>query len=389
MTIDPLSLAGVSNAASVLAASLPGAPVWQLDPGVVHVVGYRACRSALLDPTRFSSDLTRYGPTGLGGEPAPARTMNAVDPPAHGELRSVCAGPFTRRAVDALSPELVRLADGLLDPLVEQGSFDVVRDFAGPYVQGVLASVLGLSPGRETDLQHWSDTITAPNGRHEVERARRELKELFAELAARPSELPAGSLLRTLRSAYDDGLLSWEQLLATCVLLVVAGAETTRNLVSSTVLTMAEQGDLIVALRQSPHAAMAVTDEALRLHSSVAAAVRYTTRDTSLAGVPIRGGCPMFIWLGAANRDPAEFDDPDTFVVERTRRQHLALGAGPHVCLGAHLARIEISTALVALARRVDRLEIDGSVIWLPSPLARGPQQARVICTPPERRAGA
>jgi len=379
--MDPLSLAGQSDPASMLAAELPERPVWQAEPGVIHIVGYEACRTALVDYERFSADASRYGPAGLGGSSAPPRTMNAADPPEHGVIRSVVSDAFTHRAVAAHGPRLAALAEGLLDPLVDQGPFDVVQDFAAPYVQAALASVLGLSPGREEDLQRWSDELSAPTSRHGVELARRQLGELFGELVDRPDDLPPGSLLSTLCAALDTGELSREQVLATCVLLVQAGAETTRNLLASTVLTLIEQPELLDALRGERRERHAVVEEALRYHSSVAAAVRYTTADTELAGVPVSGRCPVFVWLGAANRDPAVVEHPERFDIGHPRH-HLALGAGPHLCLGAHLARAEVGAALAALAERVDSVALVGPVTWLPSPLARGPRGAEIRCEP-------
>ena len=386
--MDPLSLAGRADAASMLAAELPEHPVWQAQPGVIHVVGYDACRAALLDHERFSSDASRFGPAGLGGSAAPPRTMNAVDPPEHTKSRSIVAEAFTRKAVAARVPGLAITADRILAPLVELGSFHVVRDFAGPYVQEVLASMLGLSPDSAGEMQKWSDALTSPKGRHEVEQARRQLGGLFAEHLDQPKDLPQGSLLRTLQSACGHGLLSREQLLATCVLLAQAGAETTRNTLASMVITLSEQPELLKALRGSSQERNAVVGEALRFHSSVAAAVRYTTRDTSLAGTRLDGRCPVFVWISAANRDPSTYVRPQLFDASRPR-PHLALGAGAHICLGAHLARAQLSTALGALAARVDHLVLDGPVIWLPSPLARGPQHATVVCTARHSQRGA
>jgi cytochrome P450 len=378
--LDPLTLAGVADTPSLLAASRD--PAWLVEPGVAHVVGLAACRSVLLDHETFSSNGAEHGPAGLAGAAAPGKTLNTADPPDHARLRGVVAPWFTRRSVNARVPHLTALANALLDPLVAAGRFEVVSDFASPFVLGVLSSILGLPAGMEPELQRLGDTITAPAGRGDVERARRELAELFDHVLATPERLAPGGLLLELAKANADGRMAPTELSAQCVVLVVAGSETTRNALAATVLTLSQRPDLFDGLVRNDAALATFVEEALRFHSSVQAAVRFTTHPTSIGDVDVPRGCPVFVWLSAANHDPSAYERPEVFDVDRTGG-HVAFGVGVHTCLGVHLARAELIAGLGAIVRRCANLRFaDESVEWLRSPLARGPVRVRVTFDP-------
>lgn len=379
--LDPLTLSGDGNAPEILASAGLDQPAWIVEPGVAHVVGLAECRGVLLDPATFSSDGAVHGPVGLAGAGAPGRNLHASDPPDHARLRRVVAPWFTRSAVETMVPSIEALAIGLLEPLVRQGRFEIVNDFAGPYVMGVLAAILGLSEEDTPELLRLADTMTAPVDRGDVERSRREMTELFNDVLAEPGGLAPHSLLSELHRAHGQGLLSFDEMISQCVVLVVAGSETTRNLLASAVLTLARDRPLARSLADVDGVG-AFVEEALRYHSSVQAAVRYTTRTAQLADVEIGPNCPVFIWLGAGNRDPTAFADPNRFDESR-EAPHLAFGHGIHTCLGAHLARTELRIAIDLLVHWCVDLTVTGEPIqWRSSPLARGPVAVALSCRP-------
>lgn len=340
--------------------------------GSWNVFRYADVQRILQDHATFSSDLS-------GQLPAEQRdafqaSMIGMDPPRHHRLRSLVSKAFTPRAVAAMAPRISAIADELLDRAIDGGSLDVATDLATPLPVTVIAEMLGVPPDDRELFKQYSDAIVGENlGDANAER---ELADYFARAIERRRQQPRDDLISGLIRAEIDGEhLSIAELLGFCVLLLVAGNETTTNLIGNAVLCFAEQPSVTRRLREEPSLLLTAIEETLRYRSPVQALPnRLATVDTTLGGQTIERGQPVVFWLGSANRDEATFPDADRFVVDRTPNPHLAFGLGVHFCLGAPLARLEAKIALTALlARCPDLSVVESGVKMSNSPIVFGP----------------
>ena len=313
------------------------------------------------------------------------------EPPKHTRLRRLVAQAFGRGHVERLRPRVASLAAELLDgcerSLAEKGWFDVLADYAEPLPVLVIADLLGWPAADRGLLRPWSQAIVAM---YEVDRtaeqearARRACAEFAAyvdDLAERRRREPADDLVTHLVQARDGGdRLDDHELVATVVLLLNAGHEASVNGFGNGLVQLLRAPDQLASLRRGLHddALVALAAEELLRHDSpLQLFERTATQDVELdlPGGPLRlaAGQKVAALLGAANRDPAVFAEPDRFVVDRSPNPHLAFGAGIHFCLGAPLARLELQTALRALLQRFPRLEPAGSPRRRPSFVLRG-----------------
>lgn len=345
----------------------------RLGDGSVAVFARHAEGAALLRHPQTSNDrrhatlFTRMVAS-PAGPPAlfPVPLFLFLDPPDHTRLRRLVAGAFTPRMVERLGPRIAAITDGLLDAAAAAGHFDVVADLAAPLPVTVISELLGVPEGDREMLRRWSgvltralDPVLALTGRpaeglDDRLAAMTEFQDYLRELAARRRRDPADDLVTALVEAEDAGdRLTEDELVSTCVLLLIAGHETTVSLISNAVLALLRQPDELGRLTDDPTLAANAVEETLRYDPPVHLVARVATADLEVAGLTVPAGTLVLILLAAAGRDPEVNPEPDRFDLARPDPHHLAFGLGPHFCLGASLARIEAVIALDRFVRRV------------------------------------
>jgi cytochrome P450 len=311
---------------------------------------------------------------------AARRTIIDTDPPEHTKLRKIVSGFFTQRAVAVYEHFITGLTEQVLDQIPARGTFDFVDAVAKEVPIRVLARIMGL-PAADLDLFiDLGDRLIANTdpeitdvvwGRDDTDAYRRfpfrspygkRLWDLGREVVAARLRHPGDDLLSRLLSAEVDGdRLSETDLDNFFSILVVAGNETTRIAIAQGVLAFCQHPEQWERLRADPGLLDAATDEVIRWTCPTHFMRRTATGDTGLAGAPIRAGDKVVLWYVSGNRDEAEFENPGVFDVTRSPNRHLSFGrGGPHLCLGVHLARLEVKVMLAALARRVSRFELAG-----------------------------
>jgi cytochrome P450 len=356
------------------------------DAGLWILTRYADVSAVLRDP-RFGREgfeshfTTSAASTDAGGS---RQSMLFRDPPHHTRLREAVSRAFTPRAIEALRPRVQAHVDALLDRVAPARRIDIVADLAEPLPRTVIGELLGIPVTHRAALAEWSgavarslDALPVPEDWPlvaEGQRARRVLGGYMRELIVARRAEPQADLLNTLVEAADqDGLLSESELVAMAVLLLVAGTETATSLIATTVWALLGHPDELTRLREAPWLLPAAVEETLRWESPVQRTWRVAKADVELDGHRIRAGALVVLLLGAANRDPARFADPDRFDVLRRDLGHLAFGAGVHVCLGAFLARLETQVAVGALLRRRPTLQLAiDRPAWRPTATLRG-----------------
>ncbi len=312
-------------------------------------------------------------------------SMLDSEPPKHTRLKSLVSKAFNPRTINSLTPHIERLTTELLDDCAvkreQNGTFDVLADFAEPLPVKVIAHMLGFPDTDEHLLRPWSQSIVKmyevnPTETHKAE-ARAAATE-FADYVHGLMELrkvqPGTDLISTLAAAEKDGeRLSVEELIATCVLLLNAGHEASVNGFGNGIVAALKRPTVMQPLRVDPRAvSRTALEEFLRFDSPLQLFERTATTDTEINGVAIRQGQKITALLGAANRDPDVFDDANSMDLTREPNQHIAFGAGIHFCIGAPLARLEMNISLPALIERFPSLELAGEPTRRPTFVLRG-----------------
>jgi cytochrome P450 len=290
-----------------------------------------------------------------------AASMIATDPPKHRQLRNLVTQAFTPKAVNALQPRIHSIVNEYLDPQMGTGEIDIIADIGYPLPVIVIAELLGI-PTEDRDMfKNWSDLIVSLadlGGEVDYEaftgnNAIMEMSAYFFNLLDQRRNEPGNDLISGLLRAEIDGeILTLPELLGFCMLLLVAGNETTTNLIGNAMLLFARYPDIWRRLRNDPDGLDLAIEEVLRYLSPVQSMFRVAKQEVTLAGETIPSGAPLVAWIGSANRDGDQFPEPDKFDIQRNPNRHLAFGHGIHYCLGAPLARMEAEIALKTMLER-------------------------------------
>ncbi|MEU6357462.1 cytochrome P450 [Streptomyces sp. NPDC047072] len=336
------------------------------------VVGHDAARAALADP-RLRNDIRHSSSWRSDGGHAIGRNMLQTDPPQHTRLRRLVASHFTAGRVAALRPRIEAVALDLLAALPERGTADLVARYALPLPVTVICDQLGVPSADRTVFHAWSHQLVMPASEQAAATAAGSLTEYLSDLIDRKRDRRDADLLGDLVTTAD---LTADELLGMAFLILVAGHETTVNLISGTVYALLAHPDHLALLRAAPDLVDAAVEESLPLNSPVhATAFRFAAEPLDIAGTRIEAADSVQISLAAASRDPLRFPDPDRFDLRRRTRGHLGFGHGPHHCLGAPLARAETAVALRLLLRHRPALAFatdPDTLTWRSSTLLRG-----------------
>lgn len=319
--------------------------------GLLVTTTYELCAAVLRDP------MFGHGTSAPVAEEAgqPGRSFLLMDPPDHTRLRNLVSRAFTPRMVERLRPRVEAITADLIGRLPEEA--ELISGFAHPLPVMVISEMLGVPPEDHERFRGWSealarglDPMLTDALMSETERSRNEFRDYFRRLIALRRERPGEDLLSALAHVEE---LTEAELLSTCVLLLVAGHETTVNLIANGVLNLLRHG----LLHRAAERPREVVEEVLRFDPPVQLTSRIALEDRELGGTPVPAGSAVLVPIGAANRDPAAFADPDRFDPGREPGRHLAFGLGLHFCLGATLARMEGEIALSALAVAAPKME--------------------------------
>lgn len=356
------------------------------------ITDYSAADSALRDP-RFVKDINsvlspeeveKYFPPQVPGQqPMFAEQMLNTDPPKHTRLRSLVNLTFTPRLIEHMRERIQVIANELLDAIQEKGQkeIDLLETFAFPLPIIVISEMLGVSSKDRNQFRIWSNIIVDSTGNPEAfKNAREELFKFYAyirELIAEKRQHPADDLLSQLIAVETAGdKLAENELVSMVFLLIVAGHETTVNLIGNGVLSLLTHRDQLEKLKQDPGLIKTAVEEFLRYRSPVMTSTnRWAREDLTFRGQQIKRGEQVLVILAAANHDPAVFDDGEELDITRPENRHLAFGKGIHYCLGAPLARLEGQIAINTLLKRLPdiRLNIDPQDLqWRPGLLILG-----------------
>ncbi|GIJ22744.1 cytochrome P450 [Micromonospora lutea] len=354
-------------------------PIVQTGPGVYAVTGHAEADELLRDArVRVLDEHLRDGVLPNWREsPAVssiARSMLRTNPPDHSRLRRLAAGAFTPRRINAMREVIEAQTDELIDAMTTAGRggapVDFMAEFAYPLPVGVICELLGVPADDRTLFRRWTADLTGIL-EPEITAAElavadagaAELRAYFTELVATRRRRPTDDLTTALVQAHEAGdRLSGDELLANLVILLVAGFETTTNLLGNGLAVLLAHPRAADVLRQHPQHAPAYVDELLRFDSPVQLTTRLNAESVRLGGVEVPAGSWILLLLGAANRDPRRYPRPEQFDPWRAQLNPLSFGAGPHYCLGAALARLEAQVAFPALLRRLPALALGGQL---------------------------
>ncbi|MEO3868221.1 cytochrome P450 [Nonomuraea sp. B12E4] len=343
------------------------------------VTGYAEARELLNDP-RLGKDSARavsLFPPGTAGPYAlslSAHMLNS-DPPDHTRLRKLVNKAFTARTVARLRPRIEQITDELLDDMAAAGKVDLVEAFAFPLPIAVICELLGVPASDREEFRTWTAPFVAAASGEEMREAHEWMLTYLTGLVAAKRTAPGEDLLSQLVHISDEGdRLSQDEVVSMAFLLLVAGHETTVNLITNSVLALIDNPDQLAALRADPALLPDAVEEFLRFDGPInIATLRFTAEPIRVGDVEIPADEFVFVSPLAANRDGERYPDPDKLDFTRSGGGHLAFGHGIHYCVGAPLARLEAEIALGRLLDRFPILELDSPVLrWRTSTLIRG-----------------
>lgn len=383
---DPLQPETLSDPYPIYAALRENGPLHRTPRGAWLVLAYEPAVAILRDHDRFSVEHSKYRKPNSDTGPGPVeRGMENImlfkDPPDHTRLRTLVNKAFTPRVVESLRARIKEIVDELLDDAEQRGEMDVIADFAYPLPVRVIAEMLGVPPEDRTRFKEWSrgvapilDPMLSDETFFHVAEAGLHLAVYFDELVAERRAQPQTDLVSELIAAEDQGeKLNEEELRATLILLLVAGHETTMNLIGNGLYALLRNRDELGRLAEDQSLGKSAVEELLRYDGPVHLTARTAIQDVEVHGTKIEAGEMCVVLLAAADRDPAQFPDPDRLDVGRSPNKHLAFSAGGHFCVGATLARVEGQIAFDALVKRFPNIALaTDDVRYRPTVTLRG-----------------
>ncbi|HXN85193.1 MAG TPA: cytochrome P450 [Candidatus Binataceae bacterium] len=330
---------------------------------------YQDCATILRDHQHFSSARPVSAASREQRDQGPfkgATTMLFSDPPVHTRLRKLISRDFTPRRIRELEPRIRELTNMLLDQVIKRGEFDVMRDLANPLPVMVIAEMLGVEPELYATFKKWSDHIVSGDNTMpgnpppaEFHTSVNDLRAYFSDQIEKRRNNPGPDLVSALVTAHTESeALAADELMAFVILLLLAGNETTTNLIGNGTLVLGRNPDQMEMIRREPARLPRAIEEMLRYDGPVQSTARFTTSDIEVGGTFFPAGFPIFVILAAANRDPAQFRDPDRFDITRDPNEHFAFGEGIHFCIGAPLARLESLIAFSSMLERFPKLRL-------------------------------
>lgn len=352
-------------------------PVKRMPNGSWFLTRYDDLISAYKSTKQFSSDKKKefspkYGDSLLYEHHTTSLVFN--DPPAHTRVRRLIIGALSPRAIAAMEPDLIALVERLLDGLAAKGDVDLIEDYAAAIPIEVIGNLLDVPHDERGPLRDWSLAILGALepviGPEAFARGNKAVKDFIAYLEglverrrAKPGN-PQHDVLTRLIQGEDNGeRLTAKELLHNCIFLLNAGHETTTNLIGNGLVALSRNPDQKTRLIEQPDLIKTAVEEVLRYESSNQLGNRMTTEAVELGGVALPAGTPVTLCIGAANRDPAQFTDPESFDIGRTPNRHLAFASGPHQCAGMALARLEGAIAMSRFLARFPGYELNGAPV--------------------------
>jgi cytochrome P450 len=403
VAFDPFTVYAMSDPYPLYRQLRDEAPVHRVEDADLWVVSrYDDCLDVLRDSSTYSSKLGmrllfggdgRRSATGQRRddpfeEMGDLRVLIAIDPPDHVRLRRLLSRPFTPREIARHEGWMRPLCEERFSHLLatnDQGSADWVRDFTWPFPVLVIGELMGIPPSMRDEFKRWSDDLLGTFvGEPQLDELQAnslvEMIAFFGETIDRRRAEPGDDLIGTLihKADADDEPLTADELVMFCVLLLVAGNETTTNLLSNMAKALHCEPDVLSHLRSDPTLIPGAVEEGLRYDSPVQAIPRGTTRPIEVDGHTIPEGATVLVYMGSANRDERQFPEPDRFDLHRNPTDHVGFGSGIHLCLGAALARLEARLALECMCRRVTRLELTAAPVPTGGLLLRGSESMPV-----------
>jgi cytochrome P450 len=386
---DPWSPAFVAYPYGVYERLRTEAPVAFFEPTNQWLVSRHADVSALLRDRRLGrSYLHVASPEEFGHPPDPPglepfwrlirNGMLDREPPDHTRLRRLVSKAFTPRRVEALRPAVQRIADEVVDDLLDAGGGDLIATVAEPLPVTVIAELLGIPASDRHLLRPWSADIC---GMYELKpsqqtadtavRAANEFSDYLRLLSRARRQHPTDDLLSALAQLRDEGLTE-DELIGTCVLLLNAGHEATVNVTGNGWWALLRNPDQLAALRADPGLLGTAVEELMRYDTPLQLFERWVLEDMTWGGVDLPQGTELALLFGSANHDPTVFRDPGRLDLARSENPHLSFGAGIHFCLGAPLARLELELSFATLLRRAPNLQLRAAPQWKPGYIIRG-----------------
>jgi cytochrome P450 len=376
-------------------------PLHYLDVGskwpVWSIVSHAECSSIAKDPrlsAKRAQQMLLSLPLSRQAEFAELARMLGLwlifmDPPEHTRLRKLLNKGFSASAVEGLRPQVEAIVDQMLKPLQHGSEIDLMREFANPMPVRIILEMLGIPQELRDTFVDWSRAVAVfrgnPNRTVDETRAAQdaliELTEFFRKTVAERRRNKGSDLISLLIDIEEEGeVLTEEELYAQCIALLFAGHETTRNLIGNGMYTLLQHPQETAELREKPEIIRSAVEELLRYESPVQFTARVLKEDIDVCGQQIRKGWTVLCMLGAANRDPKQFKQPDDLDLKRLNNQHLAFSAGLHFCIGAQLARLEGQVALLNLVQRFPKMKLAGPrPEWAPTFGFRGLKSLPVI----------